>query len=96
MDEELKAFIEQTAIETRRHFDVVAGRLESKMEVIADGVVAANRRIQSAEAEMREEFAEVKSMIKFSHQDLDKRLRSLEETVSDLQSRVERLEAATS
>jgi uncharacterized protein YceH (UPF0502 family) len=31
-------------------------------------------------------------MIKFSHRDLDRRMTSLEETVAELQSRVERLE----
>lgn len=34
-------------------------------------------------------------MIKFSHAELDRRVRSLEESVSDLQTRVERLESST-
>lgn len=34
-------------------------------------------------------------MIKFSHHELDRRVRALEETVADLQSRVERLESST-
>jgi len=34
-------------------------------------------------------------MIKFSHAELDRRLRMLEESVTDLQARVERLESST-
>ena len=34
-------------------------------------------------------------MIKFSHHELDRRVRSLEDTVADLQARVERLESST-
>ncbi len=34
-------------------------------------------------------------MIRFSHHDLDRRLRALEDVVSDLQARVERLESST-
>jgi hypothetical protein len=32
MDEDLRKLIESTAVETRRHFDVVAKRLETKIE----------------------------------------------------------------
>jgi len=41
------------------------------------------------------EFDDVPSMIKFSHHELDRRLRTLEELVFDLQARVERLESST-
>jgi hypothetical protein len=34
-------------------------------------------------------------MIRFSHAELERRVRSLEQAFSDLQSRVERLEATT-
>jgi hypothetical protein len=95
MDEDLKKLIESTAADTRRHFDVVAERLEAKIDTVAEGVVAANERIDRFEGNMKEEFADVRSMIKFSHHELDRRLRTLEDTVSDLQSRVERLESST-
>lgn len=32
MDEDLRRFIESTSAETRRHFDVVSERLESKID----------------------------------------------------------------
>ena len=34
-------------------------------------------------------------MIKFSHAELDRRIRTLEEVFADLQARVERLESST-
>lgn len=43
----------------------------------------------------RRGFAETQAMFKFSHAELDRRVRTLEDTVSDLQSRVERLESTT-
>lgn len=95
MDDDLKKWIESTAEETRRHFDVVAERLESKIDTIAEGVMTANERIDRLDGEMHDEFDDVRSMIKFSHHELDRRLRTLEDTVSDLQTRVERLESST-
>jgi hypothetical protein len=41
---------------------------------------------------MRRGFADTQAMIKFSHAELDGRLRSLEQAFADLQARVERLE----
>lgn len=54
MDEELKKLLENTATETRRHFDVVAERLESKMDTVAEGVVATNQRLDRLEVKMHE------------------------------------------
>lgn len=137
MDEDLKKLFESTAAETRRHFDVVAERLETKIGLVAEAVVGTNERIDRVEvrisgfeekiegldvkvgvldskvgalgeqvaaldekiddlsANMAREFNDVRSMIKFSHHELDRRVRTLEETVSDLQTRVERLESST-
>ena len=120
MDDEIKKLIEASTAEnrqlfqeTRRHFDVVGERLEHKIALVAEGVVAANERIDrlsnrvdeidakfegkidSLAADMAREFDNTRSMIKFSHHELDRRVRTLEETVADLQSRVERLESST-
>lgn len=95
VDEDLKKLIESTAVETRRHFEVVAERLESKIDTVAEGVVAGNERINRFEVTMKAEFADVRSMIKFSHHELDRRVRVLEEVVSQLQARIERLESST-
>src|SRR5688572_12529365 len=95
MDEELKNLIESTAVETRRQFEVVAERLETKIEIVAEGVLACNERIERLASDIADEFNDVRSMIKFSHHELDGRVRTLERTVSDLQARVERLESST-
>ncbi|HEX6098165.1 MAG TPA: hypothetical protein VF432_17695 [Thermoanaerobaculia bacterium] len=85
-DDELKRFIESTAEKTRRHFDVVAERLDSKLDLLAEGVTGAVDRLDSKidrlAAEMANEFNDVRSMIKFPHH-------------ADLQARVERLESST-
>jgi chaperonin cofactor prefoldin len=95
VDEDLRKAIESSAAETRRHFDTVGERLESKLETVAEGVVSANERLERFQTKMHEEFDDVRSMIRFSHHELDRRMRLLEETVSDLQTRVERLESST-
>ena len=46
--------------------------------------------------EMRTEFGEVKSMLKFSYTELDRRIRSLEEGFGALQARIEAVEARQS
>jgi len=109
MDDELKRLLEamrqeNTAAhtETRRHFDVVAEDLRSEVRAVAEGVIANTERIDSLRSDMNQQFSEVGAMIKFSHAELDRRVRTLEETqrkledaVSDLQTRVERLESPT-
>jgi hypothetical protein len=42
---------------------------------------------------MRKEFVEVRSMIKFSYSELDRRVSHPEDTVSDLSARVQRIES---
>jgi uncharacterized protein YceH (UPF0502 family) len=86
--------------ENRRHFEVIAERLESKIELVAEGVTHCNERLDRLDAkvdrlaaDVAQEFNETRAMIKFSHHELDRRLRTLEEVVADLQSRVERLES---
>jgi len=167
MDEDIKRFIENTAAETRRHFDVVAERLITNIDTVAEGVVGANERIDRLSADMANQFNhvngridrfssdtanqfnhvngridrlsadmanqfndvngridrlasdmanqfgevdgkidslsadlaiqfnDVRSMIKFSHHELDRRLHALEDVVSNLQARIERLETST-
>lgn len=95
MDEELKKLIESSAAETRRHFDVVAEGLQSKIEAVAEGVLSCNERIDRLEERMKEEFANTRAMIRFSHHELDRRVQALETAVADMQARLERLESST-
>lgn len=86
---------DSVAEETRRHFDVVAEQLTGDMKLLAEGFADLSARVdRKADAEeMRQEFAEVRSMIRFSHVDLDRRLRTLED-VAALQVRVDRIEGS--
>ena len=86
---------EAVAEETRRYFDVVAEDIRRDVRTVAESVVTNTERIDAFRAETRREFADVRSMIKFSHADLDRRLSTLEETVSDLKARVDRIEEST-
>jgi hypothetical protein len=87
-------------VETRRHFDVVAEGLRGDIRQVAEGVVNLNekldREMTALRQEMRTEFGEVKSMLKFSYTELDRRIRSLEEGFGALQARIEAVEARQS
>ena len=61
-DEDLKRLFD----ETRRHFDLVAERIENKFQLVAEGVVTTNERIDRVDskvdrlaADMKNEFSEV-------------------------------------
>ncbi len=81
--------------DTRRHFEIIAEGLDSKIQFVAETFAAKlDKETASIREEMRGGFAETQAMIKFSYSDLDRRIRTLEGTVSSLESRVERLEGS--
>jgi len=86
--------------EVKRHFSVVAEGLEHKIQQVAEGIANLNEKVDremtALRQEMRTEFGEVKSMLKFSYTELDRRIRSLEEGFVALQARVEAVEARRS
>lgn len=96
-DKDLKGMIEGATADARRHFDVVAERLDRKIETIAEAVGSLGGELRGELDEQRQEirrgFADTQAMIKFSHAELDRRVRVLEEAVSSLHARIERLEA---
>ena len=79
--------------ETRRHFDVVAEGLRSQIQLVAEGVSAANQRLDGFQQKVEEEFAETRAAIRFSYAQLDERIQSLEHNYSALNERVARLES---
>jgi hypothetical protein len=92
--------------ETRRHFDITAEGMRHEVRLVAESVGQISEKLDRTEARLDKKIeqtaADTQAMIKFSHAELDRRVRSLEdsrrnleETVSDLQSRVERLEGST-
>lgn len=116
-DEELKGLLEANATENRetaerlsaeiRHFFGVATEgVRHEVRVVAEGVSdtreTLSRETADIRVEMRHGFAETQAMIKFSHAELDRRVRALEEsqrtvdqTLAEMQARLERLESST-
>jgi uncharacterized protein (DUF3084 family) len=73
----------ETAIQTRHYFDVAVEAFRDQVQLVAEKVVALGEELHRETAdirlEMRTGFAETQAMIKFSHDDLDRRVRALEE-----------------
>ena len=93
MDPELRAYLD----ETRRHFDVVAERMGSQVQLVAEGVRSLSERLDRVEENLREEILrsqrELSAMVKFSYAELDRKLQALEGRYLELEDRVRRLEA---
>jgi len=84
--------------DTRRQIGVVGENLDNKIQVVAEVL---NGKIDSLRADVNRGFADVdrqfletQAMMKFSHSELDKRIRTLEGAVADHGARLERLEGA--
>lgn len=54
MDEELKRLLESTAAETRRHFDVIAERLETRLDGLSEAVTIVDEKIDRKTAVIEE------------------------------------------
>jgi hypothetical protein len=91
---DLRQYVDDSATETRRHFGVAEEGLRRDIQRVAEQVIAVDQKLERFRGEVTQEFIEVKSMIRLSYSELDRRLRTLEDVVLTLQARVERLEAA--
>jgi hypothetical protein len=93
VDPELRAYLD----DTRRHFDVVAERLESRMQLISEGVSSLSERVDRLEQNLREDILrsqrELSAMIRFSYAELDRRIQALEARSVEIDERVRRLES---
>lgn len=65
--------------EAIRHTQVMVEDLRSDVQTVAEGVVAANERIDALRKEMKQEITEVRHFVQLSYTDLDNRVRPLEE-----------------
>ena len=92
---ETRRQVELAATDTRRHFDVVTEGTRTEIQLVAQSVLHLNGRLARTDEKIELSAAETQAMIKFSHVEIDRRVRSLEEAVADLQTRVERLEGST-
>ncbi|PIZ21255.1 MAG: hypothetical protein COY50_00405 [Deltaproteobacteria bacterium CG_4_10_14_0_8_um_filter_43_12] len=60
---------------------------------MAEGITNVDEKLERFRQEVKEEFKETRSMIKFSYAELDRRVAVIEDEVMSLKNRVERLEA---
>jgi len=78
--------------EVKRHFGVVAEGLRGDLQQVAEGHQVILTQVQEFQEDVKEEFKEVKALMKFSFAELDHRIQSLETDVGVLKSRLDRLE----
>jgi len=79
--------------EIKRHFGVVAESLRSDIRQIAEGHATIRHELQGLRDEFRDEFKEMRALIRLSFSQLDQRIRTLESDISTLKARMDRLEA---
>ncbi len=81
--------------DTRRHFEVLAEGTRKDIQLVAESVLLMSEKLARTDEKIERTAAETQAMIKFSHVEIDRRMRSLEDAVAGLQTRVERLEGST-
>ncbi len=57
--QELRTELATSAAETRRHFDVVAEQLMGKIQLVGEGVIGLDQKVDRLATEMRGEFQRV-------------------------------------
>src|SRR5258706_16456948 len=71
----------KTAEESRRHFEVLTERRDKRFDFLAEAVQTidekVDRRVGAVEAAIVNSAAETQAMIKFSHEELQRRVRAL-------------------
>ena len=98
--------VNRISAENRQYFEVATEALQHQIGLVAEKVVGVTEELHREAAdirvEMRTGFADTQAMIRFSHAELDRRVRKLEdkdraieETLADVQARLERLEDST-
>ncbi|OQW40986.1 MAG: hypothetical protein A4C66_10430 [Nitrospira sp. HN-bin3] len=79
--------------EIKRHFGVVAEALRSDVRQIAEDHSVIGHELRQMRNEVREEFKEMRALMRLSFSQLDQRIRTLETDISTLKARMDRLEA---
>ncbi|MGK2856284.1 MAG: hypothetical protein ACSLFQ_03655 [Thermoanaerobaculia bacterium] len=96
IDEELRSLLaamrdDQAAAnaDTRRHFDVANEATRHELHLVAEAVAQGNekldRRAIALDEAIQRTAAETQAMIKFSHDELQRPVRTLENSVANLQ-----------
>jgi len=79
--------------EIKRHFGVIAESLRDDIKLVAEGHDVLRHSIEDPREGVKEEFNEVKPMIKLSYAELEHRITTLEKSYKDIEKRLARLEA---
>jgi hypothetical protein len=82
LERRLRSEMQSGMQDLRRHFDVIAEGLRSDIRLVAEGVVGLDQKFTPEFQKVREEFGEqiggVKSLLRASYGDLDRRVQALE------------------
>jgi chromosome segregation ATPase len=78
----------ETVDEIKRHLDVVAGGLESKIQAVSEGATLTNERIDRLETNTQERFDRLNQRM----DRLDQRMDRLEQRTDGVEQRMDRLE----
>jgi hypothetical protein len=87
---------ERLLTEVIKHFDVVAKSLENTIQLVAEGVLNGNEKLDRLQVEMHGESQETRALIELSCTELDRRLTTLEGTVESSTRKVGDLEVRQS
>jgi len=77
--ESLRTEVREGLTDTRRHSVVLAEDLQSKIQLVAEGVAAVRSELQEFRTEVDQRFTEVESRNRLGYTDLDRRLQAVEE-----------------
>ncbi len=64
--------------DVKRHSDVIAESLRGEIRIVAEGVVGLDEKFTLEFKNVRGEIGEVKSLLRLSYGDLDRRVQALE------------------
>lgn len=78
--------------EVKRHIGVVAESLRSDIRQIAEGHATIRHELQEHREEIRDEFKEMRALMRLSCSQLDQRIPILESDVTTLKTRMDRFE----
>jgi uncharacterized protein YukE len=102
----IQAQLSEFQAENSHLFKITADGHRHEIQQVAEGVTNVRETLEREAADIHDEmhrgFAETQAMVKFSHAELDRRVRALEDsqrtveqTLADVQARLDRLESST-
>ena len=78
--------------EITRHFGVVVEGLHDRIGTVVEGLESHREEFQSFRGDVAREFEETRALVRLSHGELHRRVRTLETEMADLRERLERVE----